>query len=147
MKKTHQVDPRVTLLRRMDLFRQCSEEELDEVSRLTCESHFAAGVALCRQGQVGRQAFVILDGQGIVTVDGVMVAAVGVGDIVGETALLDTATRVATVTALTPMRVLVLSVTEFNELLYAAPTATRRMLVHLGRRVQNANRALVNATS
>jgi CRP-like cAMP-binding protein len=135
-------DPKVEALREVDLFRRCSTAELREVARITTACTFAAGALLCRQGAYGRQAFVVLDGQAVADVDGTVVGEIGPGAVVGELALLDNRPRVATVTAVTPVRTLVLSAAEFSRLLEAAPSAARRMLVDLGGRLRTADLAL-----
>jgi len=65
-----------------------------------------AGHRLTREGVVGREAFVVLDGEADVFVDGELIATVGPGDVVGEVAI-DAGPRSATVRARTAMRVLV----------------------------------------
>jgi CRP-like cAMP-binding protein len=140
------LDPKVTAIRNLDLFRLCSDRELREVARLSCEAEIPAGRVICRQGEVGRQAFVIVDGQAAVDIDGISVGVIGPGGIAGEMALLDNGPRVATVTALTPMTVLVLSPPEFTELLSVAPSAARRMLIHLGSRLRIADKAVASAS-
>jgi CRP-like cAMP-binding protein len=54
-------------------------------------------------------------------------------------ALLDGGPRVATVTGATDMHLLVLSRTEFLELLAEAPTVTRRILEGVGARLRAAD--------
>jgi CRP-like cAMP-binding protein len=75
----------------------------------------AAGTVLCRQGERGTQAFVLLDGAAeVVTAEGRTIE-IGAGDVVGELATLDPhLTRNATVTATTPLRVLVYDVATFR---------------------------------
>jgi CRP-like cAMP-binding protein len=67
-----------------------------------------AGRVLMRQGTPGAEAFLVADGEAAVTVSGLTVGKVGKGDLVGEMALLDHSPRSATVTADSPMRLLVL---------------------------------------
>jgi CRP-like cAMP-binding protein len=70
-----------------------------------------------KQGQVGREVLVVAAGVADVSIDGKTVARVGVGEPLGEMALLEGAPRSATVTALTPMHILVLDPGQFAELL------------------------------
>ena len=85
---------------------------------------------MIREGDVGRDCFVALDGIATVERIGEPIAAITTGSIAGELALLDHAPRNAMVVATTPMRVLVLTPPEFREILNAAPrlgTAVRRL--------------------
>jgi CRP-like cAMP-binding protein len=75
-----------------------------------------AGTTLCREGEPGLEAFLLLDGEASVLVGG-NVVTLGAGDIVGELAALDaTRTRNATVVAATDLRLLVFDVRTFRTL-------------------------------
>ena len=136
MLPTRHHDPRLDQLGAVALFRGCPRKELAAIARVTYPVTMAAGTVLCRQGQRGDEAFVIIDGQAVATVDGTEVARLGPGSVCGEMALLDGGGRSATVTAVTPMNVFALSIRDFDQLLYVAPTAVRRMLVSLTGRLR-----------
>lgn len=129
-------------LRDLSLFRGCNEKELRLVDRLGCHQEVAEGTELCRQGSVGRQVFVIESGQAAVTIDRTTVARLGRGSFFGEMSVLDHGDRVATVTAITPMSLLVLSPSEFDQLLVDVPRVAQRMLATVGARLRLANRAI-----
>ena len=89
------------------------------------------GDALTRQGDEGSEFFVIVDGDASAAVDGDEVGTIGPGGFFGEMALIDGGERVATVTATSPMQLLVLDRHDFNEMLelampQIAPEAPRR---------------------
>lgn len=76
----------------------------------------AAGGTLCREGERGLEAFLILDGEAQVLLAD-RVVPVGPGEVVGELAALDrTRTRNATVVAGTDLLVLVFDVRTFGAL-------------------------------
>jgi len=104
-------------LRRLPVFAHLSRRARAQARALTTPVTFAPGRALCREGEVGREAFVILSGTATVARAGVTVAEVGAGDVVGEAALLGDGRRNATVTATSPVTALVMSIREFNSLL------------------------------
>ena len=68
---------------------------------------FAPGDALVKQGDEGRELFLILDGLVDVEVDGEKVAEIGPGALLGEMALLEGGKRMATLLATTPVRAVV----------------------------------------
>lgn len=71
----------------------------------------------------------ILEGEAVVMIDGIEVGAMGPGCGFAEIALLaPEGRRTATVTAVTPMTLLVLDRAEFADLLEAAPVIARRVL-------------------
>ena len=73
------------------------------------------GDTLVEQGQPGRDMFLVLDGALDVEVDGEAVAQLGPGTVVGEGATLAEGKRTATLRAVTPCRVAVLSADRFTE--------------------------------
>ena len=69
-----------------------------------------AGRVLCREGERGTQAFLLVEGEAEVTTPA-SVIRIGPGEVVGELATLDPGrTRNATVSTTTPVRVLVFDV-------------------------------------
>jgi CRP/FNR family cyclic AMP-dependent transcriptional regulator len=86
------------------LFEGFEERELEEIARLATERSYADGATVLSQGDLGRDLFVILEGQ----VDIVrelaggereLVARYGPGDFFGERAALMTGSRTASVVA------------------------------------------------
>jgi CRP-like cAMP-binding protein len=118
------------------LFSGCTTKELRDIARATVELTLDEGKEFVTQGDVGREAFVIVDGRAEVTRAGQSVAELGPGDCVGELALLDHGPRTATVTAKTPLTVLVLGPREFAGLLDEVPTLTHKILAALASRVR-----------
>lgn len=108
---------RVAMLRKLPLLAGLSDPELRRVDALACEIEVPAGTVLMKQGHVGREVFIVATGIADVEIDGRTVARVGPGEPLGEMALLEGTPRSATVTALTPMHVLVLDPGRFAELL------------------------------
>jgi CRP-like cAMP-binding protein len=140
MLKTH--DARAHALEGVTLFRGCSKKELQALARITTEVAVPEGRVLCREGDYGQECFIIISGEAGVTIGADDVATIGPGGVVGEMALLDGGPRVATVTALTEMDLLVLSRSEFDRLLDDFPKVSRRMLEAFAARLRGADAAL-----
>ena len=81
-----------------------------------------AGSLLVDQGQTGREAFVILDGDVTVKRNGRKVATLGPGAIVGELSLLDHGPRTATAVCETDCTLFVISQRNFMPVLDDVPT-------------------------
>jgi CRP-like cAMP-binding protein len=109
------------------LFQGLGRSTLELISSNTTEVHGEAGTEWTRQGALGLEAFVVLEGEAAVVVDGEQVGTVGRGEVFGEMALLGEARRTATVVATTPMKVLVLSATEFRSVLDRVPDVEDRV--------------------
>jgi CRP-like cAMP-binding protein len=132
-------DPVIEALARIGLFSACTKQELSTVARSCTAVEVDDGFVLTHQGLPGQECFVIANGNAQVVIDGHRVATVGPGDWVGETALLDNGPRTATVVATTPMRLWVMNRREFNSVLEASATITRKLLVTLAARLRNAD--------
>jgi CRP-like cAMP-binding protein len=134
-------DPKVERLSQVQLFSACSKRDLSRIAVLAEEIEVPAGRVLVRQGDPGREAFVIADGRAKATIRGKRSAKLGPGDCFGEMALLHSAPRSATVTAESDMRLLVLGSRQFSELIESVPVVGRRVLAALAERLREVERA------
>jgi len=103
-------------LKDVPFFSSMSEQDLAAVARQTDEISVAAGTVLAREGDVGEEFFVIESGTAEVTRGGAPVAKLGAGDFFGEIALIREDRRTATVTATSPMVLIVLTGSSFRSL-------------------------------
>lgn len=125
------------LLSQVPLFSTCSKAELREIARLGTPVEVDEGRVLTKEGAVGREFFLVLEGKAECVVRGRRVAVFGPGDYFGELALIEGGIRTATVTARTPMELLVLSAREFASLLRSSSSITTKMLSALARRLRD----------
>lgn len=124
-----QDDPRTARLAEMGLFEGAMPEEIVRIASLARELTVDRDHVLCREGDVGHEFFVILDGTAEVSVRGRTVARLGQGSGFGEIALVSRYDRrVATVTAASPMTLLALDRDQFASALAEAPTFARALL-------------------
>ena len=115
------------------------ERQLGDVQRLRSlltGVSVEAGTVLVREGEIGHDFLIIESGTAMVERDGLVVAEIGPGDFQGEISLLDGGVRTATVTATSPMTLLVATHGEFNSLLDRAPMVARQMLPALVARLR-----------
>ena len=138
MLNRRQLNSSIDALGHLEPFRNCTRAELSEIARNSCEIEIEEGRNLCEEGEPGREAFVIVDGVVHVTIGGEHVAILGPGSLVGEMALLEGRPRVATVTAITPARVLAFSAKEFNQVMGDVPTTARHVATTLSHRLREA---------
>ena len=126
---------KVEALKRAPLFEGLSKKELTELARVTDDLKVEPGTVLCREGKIGREFFVIVDGDAEVTKGGKKIATRGAGDFVGEIALLTTTTRTATVTATTPLRCFILAQSDFRRVLDENPGVQLKVMKALAERL------------
>jgi CRP-like cAMP-binding protein len=126
---------KVEALKRAPLFEGLSKKELAELARVTDDLKIEPGTVLCREGKIGREFFVLVDGDAEVTKGGKRIATRSGGDFVGEIALLTTTTRTATVTATTPLRCFILTQADFRRVLDENPGVQLKVMKALAERL------------
>ncbi len=122
-------------IRNISLFAGCTPDELDEIDRLADEVHVAAGRTVLKQGDLGQEFALIVEGEADIVKDGVTVATIGPGNYFGEVALLDSINRTASVVARTDLVLEVLDRRGFNTLLDDLPKLSRSLLSGLAHRL------------
>src|SRR5919109_5449803 len=111
-------DDKADALRRAPLFQNLTRGELVELAKRTEDLEVEDGKVLAREGDLGSEFFVIVDGEVTVTKDGSEVRRLGPGDFFGEIALIvDSPRRTATVTAASHLRFFVLTRQAFRGLI------------------------------
>jgi CRP/FNR family cyclic AMP-dependent transcriptional regulator len=128
-------DKKVEIIRRVPLFAECSRRELADVAALADEIDLPAGRELIREGERGREFFVLLEGDADVRVKGRRRAQLSSGDFFGEVALVADTPRTATVQTTSPVRALVITDRAFRQLLERSPGIQLKVLQALAKRV------------
>jgi CRP-like cAMP-binding protein len=126
---------KVDALKRAPLFEGLSRKELAKLASATDDLQVEPGTVLCREGRIGHEFFVIVDGDAEVTKGGKRIAMRSGGDFVGEIALLSTTKRTATVTATTPLRCFVLTQSGFRQVLAESPSVQLKVMQALAERL------------
>jgi CRP/FNR family transcriptional regulator, cyclic AMP receptor protein len=103
-------------LKSVPLFSGLGKRDRELVARFADEVEVPAGKVLTAEGGPSHEFFVITSGTAAVTKKGEEVARLDAGDFFGEIGVLKSERRTATVTALTPMRLLVLFDQNFTAL-------------------------------
>lgn len=101
------MDPRE--IAAIPLFAGLSKDDQKIVAQYADEVDVSAGTMLAREGKFAYEFFAIRDGTADVTQEGSKIAELGRGDFFGEIGLLGGERRMASVTATSPMRLVVLT--------------------------------------
>jgi CRP/FNR family transcriptional regulator, cyclic AMP receptor protein len=133
-------DAKVKALKGAPLFDGLSRKELAQLARVSEDLEVEPGTVLCKEGDIGQEFFVIVNGKIKVTRRGRRIAVRGAPDFVGEIALLEELPRTATVTAETSVRLFVLTGKDFRHLLDENPSVERKVLRALARRLAETSR-------
>ena len=129
-------DQKLELLRRVPLFAGCTTKDLEQIVSLLDEVDLPAGKVLAREGDLGHEFFIVVEGSLGVEEGGQARPSLGPGDFAGEIALLDGGRRTATVTVAENARLLVLATREFHTLLGRSDTIRSEVLRALGERLR-----------
>jgi CRP-like cAMP-binding protein len=133
-------DPRVDRLRAVPLFSGCNDKHLEFIATRVEDIDVPSGKVLTEQGKSGGEFFIVVAGEAEVKRDGAVVDSIKPGDFFGEIALLDNGPRTATVTSTTPMRLLVLSPRQFQDVLHHEAEIAVTLLHTVTRRLRAAAR-------
>ena len=125
-------------LDRIDLFKALSKPELQQLAQWTDEVEVPEGKVLASEGQIAYEFFVIENGTAAVEVDGTRVAELGPGEWFGEIGLLAAERRTATVTATSPMRLIVIFGPNFRELARKMPSVAETIQAEIRERLARA---------
>ncbi len=110
------------------LFADLDQDELEAVAALGTDVDVEAGRELAKEGDVGSEAFLILEGSAVCTRGGEEIATFGPGDFVGEMALLVHGHRTATITTTSQTSVRAFHRSEFDSLLDRSPKVGVKIL-------------------
>jgi CRP-like cAMP-binding protein len=103
------------LLRRIPIFAPMAATSIERILAELIRLDVPAGEVLIREGEPGDRFYVVAEGRAEVVRDGAVIAERGPGEYFGEIALLRDVPRTATITALTPMRMIAIERDRFLE--------------------------------
>ncbi len=139
----------VDLLRTIPLFSRIEPSRLKLLAFTAQRLTFAPGDLLCRQGDEGDAAYIIITGDADVLVESesgpVKVATLGPNDLLGENAILCDVPRTATVKAVTKVETLMISKELFFQLINQFPSISIEIMRELARRVEKTTTMLRDA--
>jgi CRP/FNR family cyclic AMP-dependent transcriptional regulator len=111
----------------LPIFADLPRKQLERVARWADEIDLRPGYHLLDQGSFPHEFFVIIEGTVDITQDGVPLATLGRGEILGEIALIENERRTATVVAATAVRAAVMTRREFDEMRAEMPAVAARI--------------------
>jgi CRP/FNR family cyclic AMP-dependent transcriptional regulator len=121
-------------LRKIPVFADLDDKELDHIANLAAEVSVPAGKELVREGDYSYDVLAVEEGTASVTRHGEPIAEIGPGDVVGEMGVLERAQRSATVVALSPMLLVTLTSWDIRRLAKSAPRAVEHLREVVARR-------------
>jgi CRP-like cAMP-binding protein len=121
-------------LKDVPFFSKLSKRELATVAQQTDEVDVKPGTVLAREGDFGHEFFVIMDGTAEVLRGDTPIAELGPGEFFGEMALIDEDRRMATVKAISAMKVLVMTRASFRSIDRSMPQIHAAVVEAIGER-------------
>jgi CRP-like cAMP-binding protein len=123
------------------LFEQLDKREIKHLAQVADVLSVPEGKVLIREGGLGRELIVILDGAADVLRGGHTIATIGPGDAVGEMALLDHQEATASVVTTAPSEIVVIDGRRFRPLLEEMPGLSISLLATVSSRLREADKA------
>jgi len=135
------------LLRRVTLFSQLSDRELERLLEITVTRRLAPREILVRKGEEANQLYAVMRGRFRVATsadDGkeVLLRYIDPGEVVGEIAMFDGEPRSATMTAVESSEVLVVQRRDFFPFLARHPAVNQKLLAAMARHVRSLTESL-----
>jgi CRP-like cAMP-binding protein len=130
------------VLAAVPLFEGLTKRHLKKLASIAEMANFMQGAKIVKEGDAGDSFYVALVGEGKVTVKGKTVHRVLPGDHFGEISLLDGGERTASVTAATPMTLLMITRKNFLKELEQDPSVAVSLLESLARMIRRVDRSL-----
>src|SRR5438128_6615339 len=119
---------KIELLKRVPLFAGCSKKELEHIAMVADEIDFTSGKRLIKEGELGREFFILVGGTAEISRKGKAIDTAGPGDFFGEMALLADQPRNATVTTTSPVDALVVTARSFRDLIADNPLIALKVM-------------------
>lgn len=130
----------IVLLRNIPLFSKVEASKLKLIAFTSDRVEYKAGECLCRQGEAGKAAYILMKGSADVTVDTpsgpLLVSELAENDFFGEISLLCDVPRTATVTAKTDVTSLCISKELFFKLLEEFPQVGIELMREMAHRLE-----------
>jgi len=126
---------KIELLKRVPLFAGCSKAQLGQIATIADEIDLPEGKVMIRQGESGRQFYVVVEGSVSVTRNGRKLPVRGGSEFFGEIALLADSPTTATVTTTSATHALVITKSSFRGLMAASPEIQLKVLRALAERL------------
>jgi len=146
------LEQEVEILRKIPLFANIEPSKLKLMAFASERLTFSSGQSLFHEGEEGDAAYIVIDGQADIVVDGpgggpLTVAQVQRNDIVGEIAILCDVPRTATVTATTELVTLRITKELFFRMVQDFPQIGIEVMRVLATRLDRTTRQLRDAKS
>lgn len=126
----------VDVLRKVPLFADLGQRDLQRIARLFKERRFAAGEAVIKEGSGGAAFYLIEAGEATVSVRGRQRGTLVPGDYFGEIALLDEGPRSASITATSDLLCHGLTLWDFRPLVEGDGRIGWKLLQTLAKRLR-----------
>jgi CRP-like cAMP-binding protein len=132
-------DPKLEHLANVKMFSSLNKKELRLVSRVADVFTVGDGTEIVREGTIGHEFYLIVEGKAAVLRGGQKIAELGPAQYFGELALLDRGPRSATVVADGTVELAVIGQREFFALLDEVPPLAHKLLVGMASRLREAD--------
>lgn len=137
-------DKKLEHLSQVTMFSSLNRKELSLIARASDVVQMPAGREIVKEGEIGREFYLISKGSASVWRKGRKIATLGPGKYFGEMALLDKGPRSATIKTDEDSELIVLGQREFSSVLDQVPPVAHKLLVSMAARLREADSKAVS---
>ena len=128
-------DPKIDRLKTLTAFKDAEKRALEHLAAAADEVTVDAGHVLISQGHIHHEAYVLESGTAEVEIDGVVVAQIPAGELIGELGYFTQTPASATVRSSSEVSLLVIPYNRFEQILDENPKLLKSIAVHLAHRL------------
>jgi signal transduction histidine kinase len=129
----------LSLLQNLSLFEGVAQPVLAEIASVLIKREVKPGEIIAKEGEVGDSMFIIASGRIKVHLEALTLAELGPSNLVGEFSLIDTAPRSASLTAIEPTELYVLTQPDFTRVIVGHSDALLGVTRYIVRRMRSQN--------
>lgn len=132
----------IELLKMVPMFADLSKRQLNAIGQKTYERSVEAGQIIAKEGEPGREFFIIADGNVHIEKNKKLIRTMTQGQFFGEISLIDGRLRTSSAIAKTPVTLLCVHNQTFSALLKSVPGLSTNVMFALCQYVRRAEEAL-----
>ena len=137
------INEKIGLLKKSDIFKSCSEEDLIEIASICQEKNIGKQVSIFKKGDIGNCVYFIHTGKVSIHDEEHLIAILSDNEIFGELSLLDSEARSASATTISDCILLKIDQEQFYDVLATSTEILKGIMRTLCKRLREQDRVTI----